>query len=220
MLKDLIKTAREAYHASIPPGPECPPEEILVDYVHQQLPSEQYDRITEHRKRCEGCHVKLLKMEVENAAWDTTLDQGFQAALEDMRAESEELPQPPDLSEHIAQYFWELEETGYALTGKTATVTKEQTFETEIGRITIVCAWGDAVNGEPAFIWLSWQIEERLAEGSFAIHFVHPETRQDYFVVAPEIIEHEEQRTFKKDELGFDLVHEKWAILISIVKKQ
>ena len=215
---DLLKKAKKVYHTP-QTGQDCPSAEILIDYVHRQLSEEISASVTEHLKQCQACRVKILKMDIERIEWDYMLEQGLQAVLEDMGWDSESTPKLPDLREGIAQYFWEIEETGQILTGKTPAITKEKTFDTEIGRITITCAWGDAVDGEPAFLWLSWETE-LTEERDFLIQLINPDTQGIRFTISPEIIKHESQRTFKQDELGFDPVREKWAIAISIFGKR
>lgn len=219
-MKELIQSARDLYRQPPKPGATCPPEDVLVDYAHHQLRQELSEQIAEHCRECESCRMMILKMGTERIVWDNTLDEGVQAIVDDMQSMSKEPTFSVNQADVIARYVWEIEEGGYLLTGKTAGVTKEETFQTELGPIKVICAWGDAVDEEPAFIWLSWDYPEaNLSQYTFAIQFVHPETRTLFFAVPPEIVENEDQRTFSRETLGFDPVREKWSIEIAIIKR-
>ena len=212
---DVLQQAKNAYQHSSP-GKACPSDNILAAYIHQELSRESFQVLDEHLKRCEACRLRMLKMEVSRQKSDYFLEQGFRAALDDLRQTGLIPPETESPSAGVAQYFWELEESGQALTGQTSSVTREHYFTTQKGYLKITCAWGDALDDEPAFLWLGWE-PGFAPEQAFSLQLVDLESRKVFFTLPPKITGTEEQRTFKEDELRFNPVRERWGIQLTIL---
>ena len=188
---------------------------MLSAYVCQELSDDSAQALNEHVKQCEVCRLRSLKMEMFRQESDYFLEQGFQAALDEVRQSALAPPETEALPAVVAQYLWELEESGRALTGKTASVTREHYFATQKGCLKITCAWGDALDDEPAFLWLSWE-SDFAPDQAFSLQLVDVESRELFFTISPVVTASEEQRTFKEDELRFNPVRERWGIQLTI----
>lgn len=183
-------------------GPH-PTTEMLHDYVWTAMDENTSKIIRNHLSFCSLCmqqivSLGLIKQEAEEGllSWANQMKQ----------SEKEGLLGEPALE------FWEPEGAGEALVAASSSVTQEHEFRTEGGTIKIVCAWGQAVGNEPAFIWLSWDAD--LDAGSiFFIQLIHPETHSVYYEIRPGTIWKGNQ-TFTQEVLGFDPVSEKWVISI------
>lgn len=121
-----------------------------------------------------------------------------------------------DLLEEHSTDYWPLEGTGELLVAADASVTQEHEFDTVIGPIKIVCAYGRAVGEEPAFIWLSWDADIPK-EREFLIRLVNSENHEIRYEVRPGTIRKGEQ-AFTAEELEFDPSEEKLAITLVIPK--
>lgn len=215
---DLLQRAKHAYHHS-EAGNECPSDDVLADYIYQELSDDSAQAVDEHVKQCKTCRVRALKIGLSKHESDIFLEQGFQTILGEMQHITLMPPETESLPAVVAHYFWELEESGRALTGRTAVVTREHCFQTERGTLEITCAWGDALEDEPAFIWLSWKSNFPPGQ-AFSIQFVDAESRDVRLAIPPEVTDSEEQRTFKEQELRFNPVRERWGLQLALLGEE
>lgn len=64
------------------PGPECPPDEMLLDYVYNELSKAEHEKIHQHRDNCDRCRFEILKLEADRAGWEEALTEDPDAAIE------------------------------------------------------------------------------------------------------------------------------------------
>ena len=77
LLKDVGAVFRD-----MEPGPECPPDEMLLDYVYNELSEAEYEKIRAHRDNCDRCRFEILKLEADRAGWEEALAEDPGAAIE------------------------------------------------------------------------------------------------------------------------------------------
>lgn len=183
-------------------GPHPTPE-MLHEYVWAAMDENASKIIGNHLALCSICtqqivRLGLIKEEAEEGllSWANHVEQ----------------PGKEGLLGELAIELWQPEGAGEALVAASSSVTQEHEFRTALGTIKIICAWGQAVGDEPAFIWLSWNADID-AESIFLIQLIHPETHIVHYEIRPGKIRQGNQ-TFTQEVLGFDPVSERWAISI------
>lgn len=183
-------------------GPH-PTTEMLHEYVWAAMDENTSKIIRNHLSFCSICTQQIVSLGLIK-----------QKAEEGLLSWANQVKQPEKegLLGELAVEFWEPEGAGEALVAASSSVTQEHEFTTELGTIKIVCAWGQAVGDEPAFIWLSWDADID-AKSIFLIQLIHPETQTVHYEIRPGTIRKGNQ-TFTQEVLGFDPVSEKWAISI------
>jgi len=193
-------------------GPH-PTKELLHAYVWDALDKERRKIIRKHVTFCPGCMRQLGRLarirddsEARFFSWADKAEIGIDPpghALETT---------PRALLDNLASELWEPEGAGESLVAASSAVTQEHEFHTEAGTVKVLCAWGPASGGEPAFIWLSWKAELQ-DDTSFLIRFIDPECQHTRYEIDPQMIRHGNQ-TFTQDVLGFDPVGQKWAVSV------
>ncbi|MCP4112576.1 MAG: DUF1822 family protein, partial [Desulfobacteraceae bacterium] len=117
IFKNILSEAKKIYKTARP-GAHCPLDEILFDYVHDDLSQDEYQNISEHIKNCNYCSAMTLKIEADRTAWEYMFDQNPDKALADaigpsglkylelVEAESGILP--TDILDNLKKWFQNL----------------------------------------------------------------------------------------------------------------
>jgi len=72
--EDLLKELRKAYNKKLEPGPECPLDEVLFDYVYDDATEAERKEVSEHIKTCERCSIQVMKFKADRFEWEYALD--------------------------------------------------------------------------------------------------------------------------------------------------
>lgn len=70
---ELLADTRKIFQ-KLQPGPECPPEDVLFDYVNGDLADHEHNAVESHIRSCESCQVKTLEMDVDRIEWESRLE--------------------------------------------------------------------------------------------------------------------------------------------------
>jgi len=76
LLKDV-----GAMYGNMGPGPGCPPDDMLLDYVYDELSETERKEIEKHKEHCERCYFEILKLEADRAGWENALEEDPDAAI-------------------------------------------------------------------------------------------------------------------------------------------
>jgi hypothetical protein len=79
-LKRNLGRMGELYR-NMTPGPACPPEDMLFDYVYDDLSEEEKRDVSEHVESCERCRFEVMKLEADRVGWEHALNKDPDAAL-------------------------------------------------------------------------------------------------------------------------------------------
>ncbi len=215
------KSRSEGYRSRkrrIEQGPH-PTEELLHDYVWGALDRKASRVIRTHAAFCSGCMRQLRRLaQIRDESEEQFLSWANTPKVEASLPEHAEKALSPDLLDNLAIEFWEPIGAGEALVAASSSVMQEHEFHTKAGTVKVLCAWGQAVGDEPAFLWLSWNAELQ-DEQTFLIHLIDPELRTIRYEIDPKGIRQGNQ-TFTQDVLSFDPVGQKWAIAIVIPERE
>ncbi len=83
----VLNNAREKYR-TLKRGTDCPLDEVILDYVHNELTEKENKTTSEHMETCERCHMLAMKMEADLTAWEYSFDNDPDSALEDALGEA------------------------------------------------------------------------------------------------------------------------------------
>lgn len=76
LLKDM-----GAMYRNMEPGPGCPPDDMLLDYVYDELSESERKEIEKHKEHCERCFYEILRLEADRAGWENALEEKPDAAI-------------------------------------------------------------------------------------------------------------------------------------------
>lgn len=79
--KKLLKDAA-AILRDMEPRPECPSDEMLLDYVYNELSGAEHETVRKHKEQCDRCKFEILKLEADRAEWEESLAEDPEAAIE------------------------------------------------------------------------------------------------------------------------------------------
>ncbi|MCP4405414.1 MAG: hypothetical protein GY801_49950 [bacterium] len=188
-------------------GPH-PTKEMLLEYVWDTLDADKRSILRKHLACCPHCshlawRLGAIRRETDGklASWSNEVE--ISAAHAPARGELLDVP---------ALEYWGPVGAGEALVAA-GSVTQEHEFHTRAGLIKVVCAWGQTVGEEPAYIWLSWDADLQQ-DTSFVIRLLDPDTREMRYEIQPGAIRKGNQ-TFTQETLGFDPVGRKWAVSVA-----
>lgn len=168
-----------------------PTEEMLCDYVSDDLEPAQIAIIQAHLAFCGECAEETLRIRF------------LQDALDD----DESQRQPMRIADEIAG------EIGWVLMKQAAGgMQEEHTFDLEDGQIQTTCQWESPKNNQPGYVMIRWDADIE-SERELSIQFFRKETREILYEEEIGTIRNS-HATFTFDELGFDPEHEQWAIAI------
>ncbi len=69
------------FYRNMKPGRDCPPDDMLLDYVHMDLSEEESRDVSQHIKRCERCRFEVMKLEADRDCWQQALSRDPDAVL-------------------------------------------------------------------------------------------------------------------------------------------
>jgi hypothetical protein len=69
------------FYKSMKPGSDCPPDDIILDYVYNDLSKVERQDVWEHIKSCERCRFEVMKLEADRDGWQHAIDKDPDAAL-------------------------------------------------------------------------------------------------------------------------------------------
>lgn len=215
--QSILQDARQIYHHP-PQNDKCPEAEVLLDYLHHELPGDAAQTVAQHIQRCERCRIMLLKMDVDRSRWERRLNAAYQAELARLRATAEPEYVLLEWGELIAEYYVEPPEAKVVNTARAQTFEDSRTFETDLGKITIQYSWGEQGDTNKVFLWLGWEAE-LSPEGTFAIRLLEPDTDTVRLEISPDTIEQTDEATFTVEQLGFNPLRTPWDIAITVFKR-
>jgi len=76
----IVRKAKAAYN-TLKSRADCPPDEMLLDYVENILSEDKNELIYQHIQKCERCHVEVLRMEADRTEWECMIDKNPDAAV-------------------------------------------------------------------------------------------------------------------------------------------
>lgn len=79
-LKEILRRVGDFYR-NMKRGKDCPPDDILVDFVYGDLSAKESRDVLEHIKSCERCRFEVLKLETDRDIRQEALDKDPDAAL-------------------------------------------------------------------------------------------------------------------------------------------
>ncbi|HYA42568.1 MAG TPA: zf-HC2 domain-containing protein [Syntrophobacteraceae bacterium] len=79
--KKLLKEVGDMYR-NMEPSPDCPPDDMLLDYVYMELSKAEREKVKKHINQCDRCRFEILKMEADRAVWEKSFRQDPDAAIE------------------------------------------------------------------------------------------------------------------------------------------
>ena len=168
-----------------------PTEEMLCDYVSDELEPEQIAIIQAHLAFCGECAEETLRIRF------------LQDALED----DESQRQPMRIADEIAREIgWEL------MRQAAAGMQEEHTFAVADGEIKTTFQWESPKARQAGYIVVAWEANI-ASDRELSIQFFRKETREILYEEEIGTIRNS-HATFTFDELGFDPEHEQWAIAI------
>lgn len=77
LLKDLA-----TMHGDMEPSSGCPTDEMLLDYVYNELSEADHDKVQKHKNECDRCRLEILKLEADRAGWEEALTNNPDATVE------------------------------------------------------------------------------------------------------------------------------------------
>lgn len=225
----------------------CPLDEVLVDFVYDDLISEERPLVSSHIKECVRCHLMILKLEADRYGWeqafdsdpDATLvhalgDVGFKSVLEGLKSRKvkneESIPSVSDIKISLKKY---LEGINKNLIGMISSIWRPEwagelvtaadirkqtkTLNLDEGIVMLSCSWGTEDDHGPAFLTVSWRVD---VEGSFEIWalFLDPD-KETIFSEIYLGTSYEGEELFTTKMLNFDPSVQNWAIAIVLKKK-
>ncbi len=79
-LKKILRRMDDFYK-SMKPGSDCPPDDMILDYVYNDLSEVERQDVSEHIKSCERCRFEVMKLEADREGWQHAIDKDPDAAL-------------------------------------------------------------------------------------------------------------------------------------------
>ena len=69
------------FYKSLKPGSDCPPDDMILDYVYNDLSEVERQDVREHIESCERCRFEVMKLEADRDGWQHATNKDPGAAL-------------------------------------------------------------------------------------------------------------------------------------------
>jgi len=211
-------------------GKDCPPDEILFDYVYDDLESEKAGKVAEHIKTCESCHLTQLEIETDRTGWEFALKdnpalalakalgpEGIKIVLNQTKKTEKAGISVSAIKEALITWvspLWQPSLTGAMMTASADVPEQSNHFKMEHGEyINISCAWKGKDRTASA-IMLEWNANI-FTDSNLWARFIDPDTRDILFesCLGTKL---EGEKTFSEQEMGFNPCSQKWAVAIIV----
>jgi hypothetical protein len=79
-LKEILGRLGDFYK-TMKPGKDCPPDDMLLDYVYNDLSEEEQEEVIQHIKLCERCGFEVIELEADRDGWQHAVNKDPDAML-------------------------------------------------------------------------------------------------------------------------------------------